>query len=231
MAGSLAPGPGMTLYHSKDARSFRPLWMLHELGVADQCRLVTMPFPPRAFVREYLDLNVLGTIPYFRDEEGRVQMTESCAIPQYLAEKFAPTSLQVQPSEPDWPAYLNWIAHADATLTFPQTVVLRYTLQEKGRADKAAEDYGKWYVARLRLLDSVLSDGREFLCSGRMTIADICVVYALMLGVRFGFDQQYKPQTKAYLERMTSRPAFKAAHAHQEASAIDFQAAVQQAKL
>ena len=44
----------------------------------------------------------------------------------------------MKPSEPDWPAYLNWIAHADATLTFPQTVVLRYTFQEQGRADAAA---------------------------------------------------------------------------------------------
>merc|ERR1719387_2898317 len=99
-------------------------------------------------------------------------MTESCAIPKYLVEKYGPSPLEVKPNEPDYAAYLNWIAHADATLTFPQTVVLRYTQQEPGRADKAAEDYGKWYLARLRMLDSVLADGREFLVAGRMTIAD-----------------------------------------------------------
>jgi hypothetical protein len=29
------------------------------------------------------------------------------------------------------------------------------------------------YIARLRLLDSVLADGRQFLCSDRLTVADI----------------------------------------------------------
>ena len=33
--------------------------------------------------------------------------------------------------------------HADATLTFPQAVVMRYALFEPGRADEAAVDYAK----------------------------------------------------------------------------------------
>jgi len=38
-------------------------------------------------------------------------------------------------------------SHSDATLTFPQTVVLRYTVQEIGVAYKAAESYRRWFVA------------------------------------------------------------------------------------
>mmetsp|Transcript_110277 Transcript_110277/g.291112 ORF Transcript_110277/g.291112 Transcript_110277/m.291112 type:complete len:227 (-) Transcript_110277:6-686(-) len=223
----MEPGEGMTLYHSASSRAFRVLWALHEMGIADQCKLITMPFPPRVFVKEFLKKNVLGTIPFFVDKGGKVQMTESCAIPQYIAQAYGPTSLEVLPSEPDWPAYLNWIAHADATLTFPQTVVLRYTLQERGRADQAAEDYGKWYLARLRLLDGALSDGREFLCSGRFTIADVCIAYALLLGTRFGFDKRYSPQVKAYLDRMSERAAFRAAQDHEARSAAEFEALVQ----
>eukprot|EP00913_Durusdinium_trenchii_P020978 g19712.t1 len=205
-----------------------------EMGIAEKCKLITMPFPPRVFVREYLKINVLGTIPYFIDGKVRTQpvtsrIAESCAIPKYLVEKYGPTSLQVKPNEPEWPDYINWIAHADATLTFPQTVVLRYTLQEKGRADSAAEDYGKWYIARLRLLDNTLADGREFLCGGRFTLADICVAFALELGITFGFDQQYKPQTKSYLERLCQRPAFLAAKEHQTESSKQFQAIASQA--
>eukprot|EP01065_Artemidia_motanka_P036284 TRINITY_DN44198_c0_g1_i1.p2 TRINITY_DN44198_c0_g1~~TRINITY_DN44198_c0_g1_i1.p2 ORF type:complete len:232 (+),score=66.58 TRINITY_DN44198_c0_g1_i1:63-758(+) len=212
---------GMTLYHCKQARSLRALWTMHEMGIADQCKLITMPFPPRVFVKSYLKHNILGTIPYFVDDKG-AKMTESCSIPQYLAAKHGPTSLAVQPDEPDYAAYLNWIGHADATLTFPQTVVLRYKLQEPGKADKAAVDYGKWYLARLRLLDSVLADGREFLCAGRFTIADILITYPLLLGRSFGFDKSYKPQTLAYLKRMTSRPAFLSACAHENRSAQEF---------
>jgi len=189
------------------------------MGIQDKLSLVTMPFPPRVFYRPYLKLNVLGTIPYFIDAENDTRMTESCGIPQYLVTKYRPSTLAA-----DYGAYLNWIAHADATLTFPQTVVLRYTLQEPGRADAAAEDYGKWYIARLRMLDNALSDGREFLVGGRFTIADICIAYALSLGVSFGFDEKYKPQTLAYMQRMTARAAWKAAKQHQDKSGEEFEA-------
>ena len=38
----------MKLYHCHNARSFRPLWTLEELGL--DYELVVMPFPPRARV-------------------------------------------------------------------------------------------------------------------------------------------------------------------------------------
>eukprot|EP00927_Polykrikos_kofoidii_P068879 TRINITY_DN64233_c0_g1_i1.p1 TRINITY_DN64233_c0_g1~~TRINITY_DN64233_c0_g1_i1.p1 ORF type:complete len:224 (-),score=18.29 TRINITY_DN64233_c0_g1_i1:67-738(-) len=209
----------MTLYHCDHARSFRVLWTLHEMGLKDY-KLVTMPFPPRIAVKGYTKLNVLGTIPYFIDGESR--MTESCGVPIYLVEKYGPTPLRVGPDEADYSAYLNWITHADATLTFPQTVWLRFTLQEpqKGLTEAGAA-YAKWFFARLRLLDATLSDGREFLCAGRFTIADVCVTYALDLAASLGLDKTYgpfKPQTLAYLERMRARPAFETAVAQEKES-------------
>ena len=51
----------ITLYHCMSARSFRPLWMLEELGLPYELRM--LPFPPRVLARSYLDLNTLGTIP------------------------------------------------------------------------------------------------------------------------------------------------------------------------
>lgn len=131
--------------------------------------------------------------------------------------------MRIVADEPDFASYLNWLHHADATLTFPQTVALRYNLLEPGRAENAAEDYAKWYLARLRLLDNTLGDGREFLVGGRFTIADICITYALFLGKTVTLNgtplaYSYKPQTSAYLERMISRPAFKSALAKQKES-------------
>eukprot|EP00658_Telonema_sp_P-2_P022049 TRINITY_DN18800_c0_g1_i17.p1 TRINITY_DN18800_c0_g1~~TRINITY_DN18800_c0_g1_i17.p1 ORF type:complete len:149 (-),score=46.85 TRINITY_DN18800_c0_g1_i17:336-782(-) len=120
--------------------------------------------------------------------------------------------------------YLNWIGHADATLTFPQTVVLRYTKQEPGRADEAAEDYGKWYLARLRMLDNALADGRKFLVANRFTVADICIAYALWLGTTLDLDAGYKPQTRAYMDRMTARPSWATCMEAQEESEEKFEA-------
>ena len=51
----------ITLYHCDGARSFRPLWMLEELGLPYELKM--LPFPPRVLAKEYLALNPLGTIP------------------------------------------------------------------------------------------------------------------------------------------------------------------------
>ena len=134
-------------------------------------------------------------------------MTESVAMCQYLVEKFGPSDLQVMPNEVDYPNYLNWLFHADATLTFPQTVVLRYKFQEPGIADGAVEGYSRWFVSRLKLLENSLAS-REFLCSNRFTIADICVSYAINLANALDIKQAMKPNIKRWTETLFERKAF-----------------------
>ena len=83
----------ITLHHCKSARSFRPLWMLEELGLSYDLRMHA--FPPKVVARSFLTINPLGTAPAFVDGEAR--MTESAAICQYLAARYSP-SLHVSPS-------------------------------------------------------------------------------------------------------------------------------------
>src|SRR4026208_773378 len=120
----------LTLSHCKSARSLRPLWVLEELGLPYE--LDVLPFPPRVFAKEYLGINPLGTAPCLFD--GDVRMTESSAICQYLVDKFGKAQgkeqLGIAPSEHAYGSYLNWLYFSDATLTFPQTIVLRYTQPE-----------------------------------------------------------------------------------------------------
>ena len=156
-------------------------------------------------------------------------MTESCGICQYLVSKYGPSPLAVRADEPEYAQYLNWLHHADATLTFPQTVVLRYSLLEPGKCDIAAADYAKWYLARLRLLDATLADGRQYLVGERFTIADICVGYALYVAQAFELKldgnlltQRYKPQTTAYLKTLLQRPAFLSCLSIQAASLSEY---------
>ncbi len=196
----------MKLYHCANARSLRPLWALEELGLDYELEL--LPFPPRVFQKEYLAINPLGTIPFFVD--GDAKMTESSGICAYLVEKYGPTPLRVTPDEADYATYLNWLFFSDATLTFPLTLVLRYTQLEppERRLPQAAADYGKWFLGRLRALESAL-ETREFLAAGRFTIADICIAYALHLADTLPpLKDQITPRSRAYLERMRARPAF-----------------------
>lgn len=152
-------------------------------------------------------------------------------VSQYLATKYGASELTIDPSSDDYGEYLNWISHADATLTFPQTITLRYSKLERGRCDVAADDYAKWYLARLRMLDQSLQDGRDFLVGDKFTVADICIAYALFVSPCLGLKlldgtpvaDQYTPQVSAYLSRMTARPAFLAARERQKESLAAFQ--------
>ena len=201
----------MKLYHCVGARSLRPLWTMEEMGIS--CEVEVMPFPPRAAYPGYLDINPLGTVPTFVD--GDLTMTESSGICQYLVDRYGPTELAVSIDEPEYGDYLNWLYRSDATLTFPQTIVFRYTSLEppERRLPQAVEDYSIWYLSRLRSVEARVAE-REYLCAGRFTIADIAVGFALYFGTRLGLDARYKPNTRAYLERLMARPAFERAMAY-----------------
>ena len=206
----------MKLWHCSSARSLRPLWTLEELELDYEVQI--LPFPPRVFERDYLKVNSLGTVPFFSD--GDIEMTESVGICQYLIDRYQRYEIGLEPSHPEYGAYLNWLHHADATLTFPQTIAMRYYYLEPTPEKQAvADDYRKWYLSRLRRLDSHL-ECNEFLVDNRFTIADIAVSYALYLGRVLKFDKEYKPQTMAYLERLMERPAFKRADEQGEASML-----------
>jgi len=198
----------MKLYHCKDARSLRALWALEEMGL--DYELVNMQFPPRLTYPGYLDINPMGTVPTLVD--GDVILTESSAMCQYLAEKYGPTELALDVSHPQYGEYLNWLYRSDATLTFPQTLVLRYTRLEpqERRIPQVVADYTQWYYSRLRSVEMAL-EGRDYLLGERFTVADIAVGYAVFLGISLGLDEKYKPNTQAYLARLMARPAFQRA--------------------
>ena len=206
----------ITLYHCFSARSFRPLWMLEEMGLRYELKM--LPFPPRALAREYLQLNPLGTIPLLLDEDTR--MTESSAICHYLGVRHGPTPLVVDPAEADYGAYLNSLHQGEATLTFPQTLVLRYGHFESPdkRLPQVAQDYGKWFLARLRWADAQLAD-KEWLAAGRFTAADISVGYALMLAEVIGLLAQAPEGVQRYWARLKEREGFARAMRSQEEAA------------
>jgi glutathione S-transferase len=202
------------LYHCADARSFRALWALEELGLAYE--LTVMPFPPRYRAKEYMAVNPLGTIPALVD--GETFMTESAAIVQYLVTRYGPSPLAVAVEDPAYGAWLNALHFGEATLTFPQTLVLRYRRFEPGKAEVVADDYAKWFLARLKAVDRALEKG-DWLCAGRFTAADISVGYALLLACQLGFDAEFTPAIAAYWARLQARPAFQAAKVAQVAHA------------
>ncbi|GAA4643582.1 glutathione S-transferase family protein [Pontixanthobacter gangjinensis] len=203
------------LYTCAGSRGLRATWAAHEADVELDLRM--LPFPPRYQAPDYLEINPLGTVPML--VHGDSQMTESCAIAHYLAVIGANSDLVVDPSATDYAEYLDFTYHADATITFPQTVYLRFA---KFEADKGWEDaghaYAKWFGKRLLKAEQRLID-REYLCEDRFTVADICVGYALYLAQRIGLEEYVPPRLADYREMLTTRDGFKAALAAEQAGA------------
>ena len=192
------------LYTCAGSRGLRATWAAEEAGVAIDLRL--LPFPPRFQAPEFLEINPLGTVPMLVD--GETAMTESCAIAHYLASKGSDRSLVVEPDEADFAAYLDFTYHADATITFPQTVYMRFALFEKDKGwGDAGQAYAKWFWKRLVKLEQRL-ESREYLCADRFTVADICCGYALILARKIGLDEGVPATLEAYRERLTAREGY-----------------------
>ncbi len=205
-----------TLWHCLNSRSFRPLWMLEELGLDYDLKI--LPFPPRVFHKPYFEENPLGTVPLYVEDGTR--MTESAAICQFLADRHADKGLSVGVADPAYGAYLNALHHGEATLTFPQTLVLRYRLFEpdERKQPQVADDYAKWFLARLKLIAALLGQA-DYLAANRFTAADISVGYALMLAHTIGLDAEFPAAVRDYWARLAAREGFARALRRQDSEA------------
>ena len=130
------------------------------------------------------------------------------AIAQYIVTNYGPSPLEVGVDEPAYGAYLNWLHFGEATLTFPQTLVLRYTEMEpeERRKPQVAADYAKWFLGRLRAIERFIGNS-ETLCAGRFTAADIRSA-SRCCWRRFGFSPQFGPAVTAYWPRLKQRDGY-----------------------
>lgn len=207
----------INLWHGVSARSFRPLWMMEELGL--EYVLHMLPFPPRMLDKSYLDINPLGTLPFLID--GATRMSESAAMCEYLAARYGQASLNVTADETDFGTYLNFLHFGEATLTFPQTLVLRYQHFEPAERcqPQVVDDYSKWFLARLRTLEPRLQN-QDYLCAKGFTGADVSVGYALLFAQHLGLSARFTPAVAAYWQRLQARPAYQRALQRQHDDAL-----------
>jgi glutathione S-transferase len=111
---------------------------------------------------------------------------------------------------------------SDATLTFPQTLVLRYSQlePEERRNPQVATDYAKWFLGRLRAVEAATANA-ETLCAGRFTAADIVIGYALRLADSIALAKDFGPNVAAYWARLQTRDGFKRAVATERRAGVE----------
>ena len=179
-------------------RDLRLRWACEEAGLAYEVR--TIPFDGRE--TNHLARQPFGQIPFLDD--GAVKLFESGAGLLHLARK----SEVLMPVDPVGEAEtLQWTLAALNSIEMVS--VPWWFLTVTGAADNQLTD---WMRMRLGQLEQVLSE-REWLASGRFTVADLLMADVLRVEKVRAFGD--RPASEAYVARITGRPAFRKAQADQ----------------
>ncbi|WEK47107.1 MAG: glutathione S-transferase family protein [Candidatus Andeanibacterium colombiense] len=181
-------------------RDLRLRWACEEAGLDYQVR--TVPFEGRA--TNHLERQPFGQVPYLND--GNIKIFESGACLLHLARK----SEILMPLDPVGEAEtLEWTM---AALNSIEIVTLPWWFLNL--SDEGKNGFDGWTDMRLDQLERVLGT-REWLAAGRFTVADLLMADVLRIpSIRALGD---RPESEAYVARVTERPAFRKARADQVA--------------
>ena len=198
----------LTLYHLRNSRSDRILWLLEELGL--EYELVRFDRDPNFRApAEMRDVHELGKSPILRD--GELVIAESGAIVDYIVTRHGGGRLVPRHSDPAWARYVFWLHFTEGSLMPWLTMELLLTSGIVPGVDPGPlRPMLQQELARyLHWVDTDL-DGRDFAAGEEFTAADVMLAYAL----EFAKSRNHLAESKhllPYLERMTSRPAYQRA--------------------
>ena len=104
----------LTIYHSKQSRSMRVVWLCEELGIDYAISPLAM-FTPEMKTRDYLAIHPLGKVPAI-DDDGFV-LWETTAIFEHLATKHGGDSLVPPRGTREGALVSQWMAYGENPLT------------------------------------------------------------------------------------------------------------------
>jgi glutathione S-transferase len=194
----------IVFYGSPMSSAMRTHWMLEEVGVPyDYKRLSIREGDTKK--PEYLKVNPGGRIPCIVD--GDVTLTESMAINFYLAEKYGK---DLMPIDLVQRAHVyEWSFWAISNLQPLFITILQHSmvLPEAEREPKAIDKARALIPPYLELLEKSLTR-KEYLVTGRFTVADLNVASVVGLAVMVGVDVSKYGNIQAWLGRCQGRPSF-----------------------
>ena len=191
-----------------EGRGFRVVWLLEEMRLPYRLRRVDL----LAGVEndpEFLTINPAGFIPALQD--GDVTMVESIAIMQYLMARYMPTSLALDPSDPAFGTYLQFLHLGEAGLAMAMYIVVvsRNLAPEAERDNWGARKAREVFESRRGLVTRQLARS-SYMAGETFTAADISVTYALQFARRAG-GVILSESEQAYVARTTARDGYKRA--------------------
>lgn len=193
------------LYGITQSRAFRPLWMLHELGLSFEH--VKLDYHGEDLQQpDYLALNPNGRIPTLVD--GDLVLWESMAINLYLARRYG-AELGLWPDDVEGEAlawqWSFWVMGEVERALLSVLMHSRVLPAEKRDPERARRDAGLLRQP-FAVLDRNLA-GRSHLAADRFTVADLNVAAVLSWAKPARIRLDDYPHLTAWLERCLERPA------------------------
>lgn len=198
----------LTLHFAPNSRASRIVWLLEELGLPYDIN--KMAFHPQDLKSDaHRERHPLGRVPVLDD--GDVRIYESGAIVEYVVARHKNGGLRPADDAAEFPEYLQWFHYCEGMVMPPvNTIVVQTILLPKDRRDETALGQAKRLLTKsLGPVNEALA-GREYLI-GDFSAADIMLGHACFMSNRLGCVGDDMPHLKAYVERVSNRPAFKTA--------------------
>jgi len=184
-------------YHSPQSRSAGTLFLLEELGADYELRTLDLKKNEQRG-SDYLGVNPMGKVPAIVHNGALV--TEQGAVYAYLADLYADAGITPAIGDPLRGPYLRWLFFYGSS--YEPALIDRSMKREP--APPSTSPYGD-YDTMLKTLWDQLGDG-PYLLGDRFTAADVLWGTALRWTTMFKLVPE-TPAVKAYIERVTSRPA------------------------
>lgn len=200
----------LKLHFAPQSRAVRTAWLLEELDLPYE--LNAMAFHPNDLKSDqHRARHPLGRIPVL--EDGDVMIYESGAIAEYILKRHKNGGLKPQPSDDNYPIYLQWFHYCEGMVMPPiNTIVVHTILLPEERRD--ATVLGQAQRLLLKSLEPVEADmaNKDYL-AGDFSAADTMLGHSILMTDRMGLLADNFPNLSAYVARLKARPALQKAFA------------------
>ena len=193
----MAASRRVVFYHSPQSRSAGTLILLEELGADYELRPINLQ-KGESRGSEYLGVNPMGKVPAIVHNGALV--TEQGAVYTYLADLYPEAGITPAIGDPLRGPYLRWMFFYNAS--FEPALIDKS--MKRDPAPPSTSPYGD-YDTVMTTLGNQLGDG-PYLLGERFTAVDVLWGTALRWTTMFKLVPE-TPAIKAYIERVTTRPA------------------------
>ena len=201
------------IYHAKGTRGLRVMWLCEELNIDYEIQNVDFSKEFR-FSEQWLKINPLGKLPSLRD--GDIMLFESCAMIQYLLNKYGGGKLQPSPSTTSYAYFLQWLWFSEATFARPigEIVNHRREFPDEQEIPEVVQEMQSRIYKCLDALNEAL-EGKDFILGKDFTAADISLGYSLLIAQN-RIDKEFPEKVDKYWGNISSRRAFITARSREQ---------------